>query len=150
MPIILLFLFLQCLSAEETLISFSYIEQIWVSKTIRPHPPPPSSSSNNMAVPSSHAMTDTYPPSNNGTSKASMVQADGSIQPQANISSSANAALVNTPSIMQDYSFVMRKENGSTYIYPNNIQPGWTELKVGVLMPFHQQGNNYTRELTLT
>ncbi|KAI7879784.1 periplasmic binding protein-like I [Lichtheimia hyalospora FSU 10163] len=44
----------------------------------------------------------------------------------------------------------MRKENGSRYIYPNTIQPGWTELKVGVLMPFHQQGNNYTRELTLT
>lgn len=105
-----------------------------------------------MAVPSRHAMNDTYPPSNNGTSKASLVQADaGSIQPQANISSSADTALVNTPStIMQDYSFVMRKENGSTYIYPNNIQPGWTELKVGVLMPFHQQGNNYTRELTLT
>lgn len=98
----------------------------------------------------------TYPPpppsNNNGTSKASLVQADGSgIQPQqANMSTSANAAIINTPSIMQDYSFVMRKENGSTYIYPNNIQPGWTELKVGVLMPFHQQGNNYTRELTLT
>lgn len=103
-----------------------------------------------MAIPSdlasSHSMNNTFPPPNNGT-KASMLQDAGNIQQHTNTSSINVPA---TPSIMEDYSFVMRKENGSTYIYPNNIQPGWTELKVGVLMPFHQQGNNYTRELTLT
>lgn len=48
-----------------------------------------------------------------------------------------------------DPNITVVRKNGATYISPRVVDPSWIELKVGVLLPFHQQGNAWTRELTL-
>lgn len=49
----------------------------------------------------------------------------------------------------QNSTFIVRQSNGATYISPRIVDPSWVELKIGVLLPFHQQGNYWTKELTL-
>ncbi|KAI9313077.1 periplasmic binding protein-like I [Dichotomocladium elegans] len=72
-------------------------------------------------------------------------------QKQQQVSSSRAAAQHQYQNISANISpFIVREANGSTYLAPRNVQPDWVELKVGVLLPFHQQGNNYTKELTVS
>ena len=47
------------------------------------------------------------------------------------------------------YEFSVLRYNGSTYVSPRSVPPQRIELKIGILAPFHQQNDNYTRELTL-
>ncbi|KAI7858643.1 periplasmic binding protein-like I [Circinella umbellata] len=48
------------------------------------------------------------------------------------------------------YEFSVLRYNGSTYVSPRSVPPQRVELKIGILAPFHQQNDNYTRELTLS
>ncbi|KAI9272945.1 periplasmic binding protein-like I [Phascolomyces articulosus] len=52
--------------------------------------------------------------------------------------------------IIDENPFNIRHENGSTYITPRVINETWTELKVGVLLPFHQKADPWTERLTLS
>ena len=55
----------------------------------------------------------------------------------------------NINDIIFDNPFNIRHINGSTYITPRFINETWTELKVGVLLPFHQKADPWTHRLTL-
>ncbi|KAI8145338.1 periplasmic binding protein-like I [Fennellomyces sp. T-0311] len=58
-----------------------------------------------------------------------------------------NTIPINGANIIDD-PFDIRHDNGSTIITPRVIDANWTELKVGVLMPFSQKSNEYTMQLT--
>lgn len=49
---------------------------------------------------------------------------------------------------VHNYEFRVEHKNGSTVISPR--EPGErVELKIGILLPFHQTSDNVTRELTI-
>ncbi|KAI8059240.1 periplasmic binding protein-like I [Gongronella butleri] len=48
-----------------------------------------------------------------------------------------------------NYTFGVARKNGTTYISPVNTV-GRTELKIGVLLPFHQHDNELTKMITLS
>ncbi|KAI9251354.1 periplasmic binding protein-like I [Phascolomyces articulosus] len=48
------------------------------------------------------------------------------------------------------YEFSVFRYNGSTFISPRSPPPQRVELKIGILAPFHQKNDNYTRQLTLS
>ncbi|KAI9496049.1 periplasmic binding protein-like I [Zychaea mexicana] len=51
---------------------------------------------------------------------------------------------------VNSYEFSVTRYNGSTYVSPRFKQKQRVELKIGILLPFHQKNDNYTRELTLS
>ncbi|KAI7850018.1 periplasmic binding protein-like I [Circinella umbellata] len=65
-----------------------------------------------------------------------------------------NTTIHNTPihnsTALSDYPFNVRHVNGSTYFTPRIINETWTELKIGVLLPFHQKSDPWTQRLTLS
>ncbi|CAO3612776.1 unnamed protein product [Cunninghamella blakesleeana] len=47
------------------------------------------------------------------------------------------------------FNFTVTRKNGTVYISPLNTE-GLVELKIGVLLPIHQQDSNYTQVITLS
>jgi hypothetical protein len=47
-----------------------------------------------------------------------------------------------------NFTFTLTRRNGTAYISPLETT-GRTELKVGVLLPFHQNDNDWTKIITL-
>ena len=50
---------------------------------------------------------------------------------------------------LNNYTFSVGRKNGATFIRPATIDPSLVELKVGVLLPFHQSNNGWTRVMTM-
>lgn len=48
-----------------------------------------------------------------------------------------------------NYAFSIRKRKSTTFVYPAVKNDSLVELKVGVLLPFHQNGNNKTKIMTM-
>jgi hypothetical protein len=49
-----------------------------------------------------------------------------------------------------NYTFAVERKKGTTFINPSGIQDqSLIELKVGVLLPFHQNNNEWTRVMTM-
>lgn len=48
-----------------------------------------------------------------------------------------------------DYTFSVARKKGTTFIYPVVNDTSLIELKVGVLLPFHQNNNGWTRVMTM-
>lgn len=85
-----------------------------------------------------------------------MSVADHALRPPANTTILpppvlANQTQTNTTNATTLDGFTVRHTDGATFLEPLALKanPSLTELKVGVLLPFHQQNNNWTKELTL-
>lgn len=48
-----------------------------------------------------------------------------------------------------NYTFTVSRKRGTTFISPFNKNETQVELKVGVLLPFHQNNNGWTRVMTM-
>lgn len=48
-----------------------------------------------------------------------------------------------------NYTFSVSRKGETTFIRPTFHDPNLIELKVGVLLPFHQNNNNWTRIMTM-
>jgi hypothetical protein len=48
-----------------------------------------------------------------------------------------------------NYTFSVTRKKGTTFINPSFKDDSLIELKVGVLLPFHQNNNNRTRIMTM-
>lgn len=48
-----------------------------------------------------------------------------------------------------NYTFTVSRTRGTTFISPYNKDASQIELKVGVLLPFHQNNNGWTRVMTM-
>lgn len=48
-----------------------------------------------------------------------------------------------------NYAFSVHRSKGTTFIHPAVRNDSLVELKVGVLLPFHQSGNNKTKVMTM-
>ncbi|ORY93043.1 periplasmic binding protein-like I [Syncephalastrum racemosum] len=51
---------------------------------------------------------------------------------------------------VNNYTFTVSRQNGSTYLRPRYPPPNAVEIRVGVLLPYHQNFSAYTTELTLS
>ncbi|CEP13767.1 hypothetical protein [Parasitella parasitica] len=49
-----------------------------------------------------------------------------------------------------NYTFLVSRRRGSTFIYPSERDKSLVELRVGVLLPFHQNNDPWTRTVTLS
>ncbi|KAI9257749.1 periplasmic binding protein-like I [Helicostylum pulchrum] len=49
-----------------------------------------------------------------------------------------------------NYAFSVHRSKGTTFIHPALRNDSLVELKVGVLLPFHQSGNNKTKVMTMS
>ncbi|KAI8376579.1 uncharacterized protein BYT42DRAFT_534211 [Radiomyces spectabilis] len=61
----------------------------------------------------------------------------------------SNAPLTEYFDALNNITFSIHHKNSTTYISPQNVG-NLTELKVGVLLPFHQHDNNWTKIITLS
>jgi hypothetical protein len=48
-----------------------------------------------------------------------------------------------------NYTFAVARKKGTTFINPSVQDQSLIELKVGVLLPFHQSNNEWTRVMTM-
>lgn len=75
------------------------------------------------------------------------------VEPDLGDEDGTNRSKVNTTSYYEDkaigYSFRVVRGNETAWLSPKEPRPGLVEIKVGVLLPFHQTDSNWTRQLTL-
>ncbi|KAI8097085.1 periplasmic binding protein-like I [Halteromyces radiatus] len=79
-----------------------------------------------------------------------VANADINFSPNALDNDIKNTNSVNTyHDTANNFTFTLTRKNGTAYISPVQTE-GLTELKIGVLLPFHQQDNNWTKTITLS
>ncbi|KAI8640133.1 hypothetical protein BD408DRAFT_445423 [Parasitella parasitica] len=49
-----------------------------------------------------------------------------------------------------NYTFLVSRKRGSTFIYPSERDESLVELKIGALLPFHQNNDPWTRTMTMS
>ncbi|KAI9497750.1 periplasmic binding protein-like I [Zychaea mexicana] len=95
-----------------------------------------------MSAVADHALDPTQQWTLNSTNEPVVPPTNNSIN-GSNVIDGNNSNIIDSP-------FDIRHDNGSTYITPRVVNSSWTELKIGVLLPFHQNSDPWTQRLTLS